>query len=105
MAADVEWYLLQTKRDKERWVTDQLSSILPEVFLPLLEARNPRRGRLVWSLTPLFPCYVFARFDLHARYLDVRYTHGVQDIVSAGYDPLAVPPQVVEEIKRRAANG
>lgn len=102
---DLEWYLIRTKSSKERWVHDQLSGILPEVFLPLLEARIPRWGKLAWSIVPLFPCYVFAQFDLHKRYFDVKYTPGVQGIVSAGCDPLAIPIPVVEEIKRRGVDG
>jgi len=101
----VEWYLVRTKPGKERWVQDQLIAILPEVFLPLLEARTPRWGRLAWSIVPLFPCYIFAQFDLHQRYFDIKYMPGVQGIVSAGSDPLAVPIQVVEEIKRRGVDG
>jgi transcriptional antiterminator RfaH len=101
----VEWYLVRTKLGRERWVTDQLSAIIPEVFLPMLEARTPRWGKMAWSVTPLFPCYVFARFDLRARYFDIRYMNGVQGIVSAGCDPLAVPTSVVDEIKTRGVNG
>jgi transcriptional antiterminator RfaH len=101
----VEWYLVRTKPGKERWVQDQLIAILPEVFLPLLEARTPRWGKLAWSIVPLFPCYIFAQFDLNQRYFDVKYMPGVQGIVSAGSDPLAVPIQVVEEIKRRGVDG
>jgi transcriptional antiterminator RfaH len=101
----VEWYLVRTKPGKERWVSGQLSAILPEVYLPMLEARIPRWGKLAWSVMPLFPCYVFAQFDLQARYFDVKYMLGVQGIVSAGHDPLAVPMAVVEEIKSRGVNG
>jgi len=101
----VEWYLVRTKPGKERWVQDQLIAILPEVFLPLLEARTPRWGKLAWSIVPLFPCYIFAQFDLNQRYFDVKYMPGVQGIVSAGSDPLAVPIQVVEEIKQRGVDG
>jgi transcriptional antiterminator RfaH len=101
----VEWYLVRTKPGKERWVSDQLSAILPEVFLPMLEARTPRWGRMAWSVMPLFPCYVFAQFELQARYFDIKYMAGVQGIVSAGCDPLAVPAPVIEEIKRRGVKG
>jgi transcriptional antiterminator RfaH len=101
----VEWYLVRTKAAKERWVSDQLSAILPNVFLPMLKARTPRWGRMAWSVMPLFPCYVFAQCDLQARYFEIKYMAGVQGIVSAGCDPLAVPDPVVEEIKRRAVNG
>jgi transcriptional antiterminator RfaH len=102
---DVDWYLVRTKPAKERWVSDQLSAILPEVFLPMLKARTPLFGRMQWAVMPLFPCYVFAQFDLQTRYFDVKYMPGVQGIVSAGCDPLAVPIEVVEEIKRRAIDG
>jgi transcriptional antiterminator RfaH len=105
MRTDVEWYLVRTKPGKERWVSDQLSGILPEVFLPMLEARMPRWGKMAWSVMPLFPCYVFARFDLPTHYFDVKYMLGVHGIVSAGSDPLVVPMPVVEEIKRRGVDG
>ena len=101
----MDWYLIRTKPGKERWVHDQLTAILPEVFLPLLEARTPRWGKMAWSIVPLFPCYLFARFDLRSRYFDVKYMAGVQGLVSAGTDPLTVPGEVVEEIQRRGVNG
>jgi len=104
-ANNVEWYLVRTKAGKERWVRDQLATTLPEVFLPLLEARAPRWGKLVWSIAPLFPCYIFARFDLQAHYFDVKYMAGVQGLVSAGSDPQSVPDFVVDEIKSRGVNG
>lgn len=101
----MDWYLVRTKSSKERWVHDQLAAILPEVFMPMLEARMPRWGRMGWFVTPLFPGYLFARFDLQQRYFDVKYMPGVQSIVSAGNDPLAVPVVVIEEIRRRGTNG
>jgi transcriptional antiterminator RfaH len=99
------WFLIRTRPTKERWVRDQLSQILPEVFLPLLRARVPRWGRLSWSVMPLFPGYVFARFNLEANYFDVKYVPGVHGLVSAGKDPLVVPQNIVDEIKRRGING
>ncbi|HJU27752.1 MAG TPA: transcription termination/antitermination NusG family protein, partial [Candidatus Binataceae bacterium] len=105
MRANVDWYLVRTKTGKEKWVNDQLADTLPEVFLPLLHARTPRWGKMAWSIIPLFPCYLFARFNLQSSYFDVKYMPGVQGIVSAGSDPLAVPPYVVDEIRRRAVDG
>jgi transcriptional antiterminator RfaH len=98
------WYLIRTKTGKERWVKDQLQPVVPEVFLPLLKGRAPRWGRMAMSIGPLFPCYVFARFDLQTRYFDVKYMPGVQAIVSAGNDPLAVPSAIVTEIRRRGVD-
>jgi len=87
----VEWYLVRTKPSKERWVHDRLAAILPEIFLPLREAKMPRWGRMEWTITSLFPGYLFACFDLQQHYFEVRYMPGVLGIVSAGSDPLAVP--------------
>jgi len=95
------WYLVRTKTGKERWVRDQLRPMVGEVFLPMLRAKAPRWGRMTMSVGPLFPCYVFARFELEARYFDVKYMAGVRGIVSAGADPLAVPDAIVAEIRRR----
>jgi transcriptional antiterminator RfaH len=64
-----------------------------------------RRGRGELGLLPLFPCYLFAKFDLRERYFDVRYLPGVAGLVSAGAEPIPVPPLVVDEIKRRGVDG
>jgi transcriptional antiterminator RfaH len=98
------WYLIRTKTGKERWVRDQLKSTVPEVFLPLLKGKAPRWGRMAMSVGPLFPCYMFARFDLQRSYFEVKYMPGVTGIVSAGKDPLAVPTSIVTEIRRRGVD-
>lgn len=99
-----EWYLVRTKPGKERWVRDQLSARLSEVFLPMLKARMPRWGRLSMSVAPLFPCYLFARLDLQTDYFEVKYLAGVTGLVSAGADPIVVPQGIIEEIRARGVN-
>lgn len=102
--SQTNWYLVRTKTGKERWVRDQLANVVPEVFLPMLKSKAPRWGRLAMSIAPLFPCYVFARFDLQQQYFDVKYMSGVRALVSAGNDPLAVPAAIVAEIRRRGVD-
>jgi transcriptional antiterminator RfaH len=102
--SQTHWYLVRTKTGKERWVRDQLGQVVPEVFLPMLKAKAPRWGRMVVSIAPLFPCYVFARFDLQSQYFDVKYMAGVRAIVSAGTDPLAVPEAIVSDIRSRGVD-
>ncbi len=95
------WYLVRTKPHKELWVRDQLAAFSTEIFLPLL--RTHRRRKTI--VAPLFPCYLFARFDLRNNYFSVKYTPGVQGLVSAGREPLAVPAAIIEELARRGKDG
>jgi transcriptional antiterminator RfaH len=100
-AESIDWYLIRTKVGKEKWVRDQLRTIIPDVFLPMLKTRTPRWGRMTPSVGPLFPCYLFARFSLELRYFDVKYMPGVRGFVCAGEDPLAVPCAIIDEIRMR----
>jgi transcriptional antiterminator RfaH len=100
-AEESTWHLIRTKPGKERWVRDQLRPLLPEVFLPLLKGRAPRWGRMVQTVGPLFPCYLFVRFNLERSYFDVKYLPGVRGFVSAGADPLVVPVAIIEELRLR----
>lgn len=99
------WYLIHTKSGKERSVRDHLGVLLPEVMLPMLKVTVRRWEREAKMLAPLFPCYLFARFELEADYLRVRYASGVRDFLRAGHQPQAVPEEIVAEVKRRCAGG
>ncbi|HZO81892.1 MAG TPA: transcription termination/antitermination NusG family protein [Candidatus Binataceae bacterium] len=99
------WYLVRTRSNKERSVRDQLGMSLPEVFLPLLRVKVRRWERLSETLVPLFPCYLFARFELETDYLRVRWASGVRDLVRAGSQPRTVPEEIVAELRRRCAGG
>ena len=101
----ISWYLMRTKSGKERSVQTQLSFILPEVLLPLLSAAVRRHGKSAKVLMPLFPCYVFARFDLTSEYSRVKYTSGVREFVCAGDLPVAVPGETIRALKQRCADG
>jgi transcriptional antiterminator RfaH len=101
----VNWYLMRSKSGKERSVQFQLSFILPEVLLPLLSAPVRRHGKFTKVLMPLFPCYVFARFDLASEFTRVKYTSGVRDLVCAGNEPVVVPDDTIRVLKQRCADG
>jgi transcriptional antiterminator RfaH len=99
------WYLVRTKPQKERWVQDQLKNISAEAFLPLLRSRVRCFGRPITAVKPLFPCYLFAKFNLQERYFDVKYTAGVHSLVSVGGEAVVVPVSIIDEIKRRGTDG
>ena len=101
----VHWYLILTKAGLERRVQEKLGADLPELFLPLLKAKARRWGMFVDTIVPLFPCYVFALFDIEQRYRLVRYTVGVRQVLCAGGEFLAVNDSVIEDLKRRCVHG
>ncbi len=104
-AAD-QWYLIRTKPAKERWVRDQLSARLPEVFLPMLKARVPRWGRMAMSVAPLFSgTATSSRGSIsQTDYFEIKYLAGVTGLVSAGPDPIVVPDAIISEIRARGIN-
>ena len=100
-----EWYLIYTKTGQERKVRDRLGLERQELFLPLLKTRVRRWQRLVESIVPLFPCYLFAYFDAELDYRRVRYTPGVRQVLHTSEELLAVPHSIVELLKERCIGG
>lgn len=100
------WYLIRTKSNRESYVRDQLSHVVPEVFLPMLDLSTARvRARAASTMVPLFPQYVFARLDLSVHYFAIRYMSGVVGFVCAGYDPLPVSEGIVNGVRDRCTDG
>jgi len=100
-----EWYLLRTKAGEERRAQAQLSRLAADVLLPLMKVRVRRWGRMVESVGPLFPCYLFALFDLEREYRQVRYARGVRELPRFGAQPPVVAEWIVSELKQRCAGG
>jgi transcriptional antiterminator RfaH len=99
------WYVVHTKAGKESSVHSQLGECLPGVMLPTLKVRVRRWNKLVSTVAPLFPCYVFASFAIEQDLGRVRYAAGVRDVVRHGGGPAVVPSSIIEQLKLRCANG
>ena len=102
---NARWYLVRTKQHKEALARNLLSARIPESFLPLLRTRCDYIGDAGTRLIPLFPCYVFAFFDLHAQYQTVQRTPGVNGLICAGNEPSEVAQEIIDEIRRRGRDG
>ena len=90
------WYVIQTKPRKENDVEKHLCQIDVEVL-------NPKVKSLASGLRPLFPNYIFVRWDLldGDNYHLVRYTRGVNKVLGrAGY-AVPVSDGVIGIIKER----
>jgi transcriptional antiterminator RfaH len=54
------------------------------------------------ELKPLFPGYMFAKFDLEQNYPLVRWARGVKKVLGCGETPASISEEAVEIIKERA---
>lgn len=84
------WYVVRVKANAERKVAQGLAGRDFEVFLPVLR-RVGGRNRSKRIEVPLFPGYIFARFDGRAA-LSVLMCPGVLHILSRGSVPEPVDP-------------
>jgi transcription antitermination factor NusG len=80
---DAHWYALQVKFRHEKAVAHALRGKGYEEFLPLYRGSRSSAGRATTAELPLFPTYVFCKFDPQRR-LPVLQTPGVFSIISSG---------------------
>lgn len=100
-----KWYLIQSKPRKEEIAREYLSRKGVEIYFPLMERVVVRSGAAAKVLKPLFPSYLFGKFELHEKHALVKYGIGVREIVSFGDYPLPVPDDIIEAIRERACGG
>jgi len=71
----------------------------------MLREEKTIRGKRQVAQSPLFPGYLFARFEVTTQFRAVTYARGVKKIVSFGAGPCIVDDFLIESIRDRAQNG
>ena len=99
------WYAVNTKTCCEVIARASLERHGIEVFLPMMRERKVLRGRSGLTASPLFPRYLFAKFDVSSQLRAVRYARGVKSIVTFGSGPSMVDESIVHAIRSQAING
>jgi transcriptional antiterminator NusG len=98
------WYALRVKSNFE-WVT---ASILREKgfreFLPVYKAKVRWSDRVKLAERPLFPGYLFCRFDVDQKF-PIISTPGVVHVVGIGKRPVAIDNQEMEAISTIVRSG
>ncbi len=96
------WYVVQTRPRKEEVAKSYLSKKGLEIFSPLTDDFVLRNGIVNKKFRPLFPSYIFGKFELEKDYPVVRWGRGVKKVLGLGGDyPTPVSEEVIEIIKRR----
>lgn len=96
-----QWYVIRSKPGDERRAGTNLSNQRIETFLPLFQSYQYHHGTALRKIRPLFPNYLFAKFDLENHYYKVKWTRGVGKILGFGEGPVPVSEKVIQTIKER----
>ncbi|MCX7826256.1 MAG: hypothetical protein N2689_11960 [Verrucomicrobiae bacterium] len=99
---DMRWYAVHSKPRQETVAQTSLRREGIETLFPKLRRRKVIRRVRKWVTEPLFPGYLFARFDLERSGRLVKYANGVAGIVSFGSKPAAVEDAIIEAIRAHA---
>jgi transcriptional antiterminator RfaH len=101
----VHWYCLHTKPLKEAQVASYCTAQLGlQTYFPRLRQHRVIRRQRRFVIRPLFPRYLFCRFDAAILYRAVRYAPEILDIVSSGNAPTVVPEVLIENLQSWAGN-
>jgi transcription antitermination factor NusG len=98
------WYALCVRSKYEKRVADALTSKGYDCLLPIYREKRKWSDRTKILELPLFPGYVFSRFDVEVR-LPILTTPGVLTVAGIGRIPQALDPDEVEQIRKVAAVG
>jgi len=96
----VNWYCLHTKPLKEGQVASYCDAQLGlETYFPRLRQQRTIRRVQRTVIGPLFPRYLFCRFDAPLFYRAVRYAPDVITVVSAGNAPAIVEDSLIAGLR------
>jgi transcription antitermination factor NusG len=98
------WFALQVRARHELGVADFLKSMGYEFFLPQYICRKLWSDRVKKVEAPLFPGYLFCRFDPQDRFPIVS-TPGVIQVVGYNRMPVPVDDSEIQAIQTLAASG
>ena len=94
------WYVVHTQPRGESLAITNLNNQGFETYLPRHLKRRRHARRTEWVPAPLFPNYLFVRFDIErTRWRSIHSTFGVRYLVCNGELPAPVPHVIVEDIR------
>jgi transcriptional antiterminator NusG len=97
------WFAIRTKSNRESAICEALRGKGYEVLCPRyretsIHITNPRRKSSPPPLKPLFPGYLFCKFDVLER-LPILVIPGVMNVVSNGRIPIPLDETEIESLK------
>lgn len=103
--AGLAWYALRIRSNQEKLVYSLLEHKGYERFLPLYRSARRWSDRVKQLDLPLFPGYLFCRFDLRDELMPVLTTPGVVSIAGAGKVPVPVSDEEIGAVQTVIRSG
>lgn len=102
--AKLSWYALQVRSRKEGYVASQMEGQGFECLLPTYKSVRRWSDRVKEVEQPLFPGYLFCRFDFQSR-RPVITTPGVLQIVGYGRTAISVSDEEIQLLQLAVSSG
>lgn len=99
------WYAIRVQSKFESLASDTLTGKGYEAFLPLSKSVRQWSDRKKTLQLPLFPGYLFCRFNPADRLLPILTTPGVMRIVGAGRIPIPVEDEEIAGLQLMLRSG
>ena len=97
-----EWYILQFKSNSHHLAAKNLTQQGFETFLPLHDTTSRRTSRFINTSKPLFPGYMFIRFDkVESEWHKINSTYGVSHLITFNSILKSVPTIFVDHLMKR----
>jgi len=98
-----EWYAVRTHPWQEDRAEFNLRSWQVETFNPRMREQryNEFSGKPINLNRPLFPRYIFARFEIDRLLHKIWYARGVQSVLGFGAGPVPIADDLIDLIKSK----
>lgn len=99
------WHGIRTRSNQEKLAAANLDARGFHPFLPVYQTRRRWSDRVVTTELPLFPGYLFCRFD-HQQRLPIVTAPGVVSILSfGGNQPASIPDAEIDAVRLIVQSG
>ena len=97
-----EWFILQFKSNSHHLAAKNLNRQGFETFLPLHDTTSRRLSRFINTSKPLFPGYMFIRFDrAESEWHKINNTYGVSRLITFNSILKSIPTTFVDHLMKR----
>src|SRR4030095_187859 len=96
-----QWYVVYTNLKQEERANENLRAWGVETLHAKLRTRryNEFTGAPTYITQPLFPRYLFAKFNAREQLCKVRFTRGIQNVVCFGESLATVDQEIIDIIR------